>query len=123
MKRVLRSCLDPLPRFLSTRGLAFLVVMLVAGTGVSVYEYLESTQPIGRHVARPAISPLPEVQAADSNKDPEKPVASPNPASGTEAASQRWSGYPAVGASPTARAPESKTSPAFWEPTEEHLGS
>src|SRR5687768_4994645 len=123
MKRVLRSCLEPLPRFLSTRGLASLVVMLVAGTGVSVYEYLESTQPIGRPGVRPAFSPLPEVQAAECAQDSEKPVVSPCPAAGTEAASQRWGGYPEVGASPTARAPESKPAPAFWEPSEDHLGS
>jgi hypothetical protein len=42
MKRVLRSCLDPLPRFLSTRGILLVVGLVVAGTAVSVHEYLES---------------------------------------------------------------------------------
>jgi hypothetical protein len=42
MKRVLRSCLDPLPRFLSTRGVMAVVVLVVAGTAVSVHEFVES---------------------------------------------------------------------------------
>ncbi len=42
MNRVFRSCLDPLPRFLSTRGLAFVVLLVVGGTGFSVYEYVQS---------------------------------------------------------------------------------
>lgn len=44
MKRVLRSCLDPLPRILSTRGLAAIVALVVSGTALSVYEYLESSR-------------------------------------------------------------------------------
>lgn len=43
MKSVLRSCFEPLPRFLSTKCLASLVAMVLVGTGISVYEYLEST--------------------------------------------------------------------------------
>lgn len=43
MKSVLRSCFDPLPRFMSTRSLIGLVTMVLAGTGISVYEYLESS--------------------------------------------------------------------------------
>lgn len=42
MKRVFRSCLDPLPRFLSTRTLAFVVVVVVFGTALSVSEYVQS---------------------------------------------------------------------------------
>lgn len=44
MKRVLRSCITPLPRFLSTRGLAALVLVLVAGTALSVHEYLQTAR-------------------------------------------------------------------------------
>lgn len=44
MKRVLRSCITPLPRFLTTRALAGLVLVLVAGTAVSVHEYLETAR-------------------------------------------------------------------------------
>ena len=43
MKSVLRSCFDPLPRFMSTRSLIGLVTMVLIGTGISVYEYLESS--------------------------------------------------------------------------------
>ncbi|MBI5363471.1 MAG: hypothetical protein HZA53_09865 [Planctomycetes bacterium] len=42
MKRVFRSCLDPLPRFLSTRGLIAVVLIVVTGTALSVHEYLQS---------------------------------------------------------------------------------
>jgi hypothetical protein len=42
MKRVLRSCLDPLPRILSTRGLAAIVLLVLSGTALSVHEYVES---------------------------------------------------------------------------------
>lgn len=42
MKRVLRSCLDPLPRFLSTRAVLLVVGLVIAGTAVSVHEYLEN---------------------------------------------------------------------------------
>src|SRR5688572_5511177 len=45
MKRVLRSCLDPLPRFLSTRALLAVVAFVVLGTALSVYEYVESGRP------------------------------------------------------------------------------
>jgi hypothetical protein len=45
MKRVLRSCLDPLPRFLSTRALVAVVAFVVLGTALSVYEYVESGRP------------------------------------------------------------------------------
>lgn len=58
MKRVLRSCLDPLPRFLSTRGVLVVVVLVVAGTAVSVHEYVESD-----HGADPGWPSAPQVQA------------------------------------------------------------
>ena len=48
MKHVLRSCLDPLPRILSTRGLAAIVVLVLSGTALSVYEYVESGRMPGR---------------------------------------------------------------------------
>ncbi|MFO1009806.1 MAG: hypothetical protein U1F29_07045 [Planctomycetota bacterium] len=44
MKSVFRSCLDPLPRFLSMRGLLAVVLVVVAGTGLSVYEYVQSSR-------------------------------------------------------------------------------
>lgn len=65
MKRVLRSCLDPLPRLLTTRGLAAIVALVVTGTALSVYEYVESSRVPERAwpKARPAAS------AADSTRD------------------------------------------------------
>jgi len=42
MKRLVRSFIDPLPRSLSTKSLALLVVMLLSGIGISVNEYLDS---------------------------------------------------------------------------------
>ena len=44
MKSVLRTCLDPLPRFLSLRGLTLLVAMLVLGVVFSVWEFVESAR-------------------------------------------------------------------------------
>jgi len=41
-KQLVRSVLDPLPKFLSIRSLVILVTMLVGGTALSVHEYLES---------------------------------------------------------------------------------
>jgi hypothetical protein len=48
MKKVLRSCFDPLPRFLSMKSILGLVAMVLLGTGISVYEYLESARPLQR---------------------------------------------------------------------------
>jgi|SRR6187402_740840 len=69
MKRVLRSCITPLPRFLTTRALAGLVLVLVAGTALSVHEYLETARaPRATQVrTQPVRSNLPggEVRAAE----------------------------------------------------------
>lgn len=43
MKQVLRSTLDPLPRSLSTPGLISLVSVVVLGTAVTVFRYMESS--------------------------------------------------------------------------------
>lgn len=51
MKRVLRSCLEPLPRFVSTKSLAAIVTIVLVGTAVSVFEYLESARPPVRRAA------------------------------------------------------------------------
>lgn len=56
MKRVLRSCITPLPRFLTTRALAGLVLVLVAGTALSVHEYLETARaPRAMQVRTPSV--------------------------------------------------------------------
>jgi len=49
MKRVLQSCFDPLPRFMSMKSLAAVVALLVIGTAISVVEYLESSRSLVRH--------------------------------------------------------------------------
>jgi hypothetical protein len=98
------------------------VVMLLAGTGVSVYEYLESTQPLERHPAHAGFSPLREVQAAERGPCV-RPAPSASPVPHPEPSEQRWSGYPSVGSSPAAGAADPAGAPAFWEPSEERLGS
>jgi hypothetical protein len=54
MKRVLRSCIEPLPRFLTTRGLAVLVLLLVAGMAISVREYMQTGGPLRAAAPRSA---------------------------------------------------------------------
>lgn len=51
MKRVLQSCFDPLPRFMSMKSLAAVVALLLVGTAISVVEYLESSRSLVRHAA------------------------------------------------------------------------
>jgi|SRR4051812_33078244 hypothetical protein len=49
MKRVLQSCFEPLPRFMSTKSLCAVVALLLVGTAISVFEYIESSrEPIRR---------------------------------------------------------------------------
>jgi len=57
MQRVLRSCLDPLPRLISLKSLVGVVLMVLAGTGLSVYEYLETATPV-RAAARSVDEPV-----------------------------------------------------------------
>lgn len=59
MKRLVRSCIDPLPRSLSTKSLALLVAMLLSGIGISVHEFLESRRAPER-AAQSVPSVLPE---------------------------------------------------------------
>lgn len=79
MKRVLRSCITPLPRFLTTRGLAGLVLVLVAGTALSVHEYLQTARaPRAAQVRSPALrgSSSGEVRAAERSSHGERSSAS-----------------------------------------------
>ena len=70
MKRVLRSCFDPLPRFMSTKSLTGLVVMVLIGTGISVYEYVESSHLPSRPAASsPACESIREGSTAVSVSD------------------------------------------------------
>jgi hypothetical protein len=68
---VKRSLLDPLPRPLSTKALVALVALVVAGTGIAVIRFLESSPGLQRHA--------PEVYAA--------PESSPNVLPGAAAES------------------------------------
>jgi hypothetical protein len=54
MKSVLRSPLDPLPRSISTPVLVLLVGVVVFGTAITVRGYLQSSEPVVRHLADPA---------------------------------------------------------------------
>lgn len=70
MKRVLRSCFDPLPRFMSTKSLIGLVAMVVVGTGISVYEYLESSRlPVHAAQSARASEAIGEIRRAPSPRD------------------------------------------------------
>jgi hypothetical protein len=65
MKSVLRSCFDPLPRFMSMKSLAAVVTLLLVGTTISVLEYLESSSVPPRRSSYESGA----VQAADSYGD------------------------------------------------------
>ena len=133
MKRVLRSCFEPLPRFMSTKSLAGLVVMLLVGTGISVYEYLESARPLERHVEEGAAFSEPSnrgrsstagrsVHAAERERSIECPAASdalPSPSCSSSVESLRAE----VG--PAARpANETRTSPpSVWDPSEPRIAN
>jgi len=70
MKRVLRSCIDPLPRFLSTRGLLALVLLVLGGTGLSVHGLLQAD-------AKPARSAGPQVRQQCEPQRPAAPARTP----------------------------------------------
>ena len=127
MKRVLRSCFEPLPRFMSTKSLVGLVLMLLAGTGLSVYEYLESSRPperhpVERHPVRVEKSPAAgEVQAAERDLvRPARvvPLSEAIPPTTGSASHAR----PEIG--PAARsAAEWRTSPpSVWDPIDAQVG-
>lgn len=61
----MRSILDPLPRFLTVRGQALVVAMVVLGTAISVHEYLESSRPPERprSCAGPASQGCPRIRS------------------------------------------------------------
>ncbi len=70
MKRALPNAFDPMPGPLSTRGLLWLVGVVLLGTAVTVHRYLESSEhPTAKpHVeaAEPAAQPTLEVRGAPS---------------------------------------------------------
>ena len=106
----MRSILDPLPRFLSTRGLATVVGMLLLGTAVSVYEYLEDSRPPAR---RPCCeSPAPG-RCTRANGSPIKAEARAR-TSGSSDAEETAPAPP--GDSP---AQPGQTTPSVWQPDEQ----
>src|SRR5688500_17393283 len=126
MKRVLRSCFEPLPRFMSTKSLADLVVMLLVGTGISVDEYLESARPLELHVEDGAAFSEPSnegrsstagrsVHAAEHERSVECPAASealPTLSCSSSVESLRADVVPAA-----RPATETRTSPpSVWDP-------
>ena len=126
MKRVLRSCFDPLPRFMSMKSLACLVAMVVLGTGISVYEYLESARPLERasspaQLAEPAAcAPAPAVAAPRTRVSSSiAPQAAEVPARKSAASSGE---FPCTPSGAMASEPKPAT-PSVWEPVAEQTGS
>jgi hypothetical protein len=111
MKRLVRSCIDPLPRSLSTKSLALLVVMLLSGIGISVHEFLES-----RRVPERAVQSVQPVLQECTREEVHFPKAS-KPGAGSGASDLA----PATGARitpPTPRPPASSSAaaPTGWMP-------
>lgn len=105
----MRSILDPLPRFPSTRGLATVVGMLLLGTAISVYEYLEDSRPPARHPACESSASRRCTTAARGSIE--------------QAARSRTTGVPdEEGTAPApAEAPPAqpgRTTPSLWQPDE-----
>ena len=81
MKSVLRSCLDPLPRFLTLRGLSLLVAMLVLGVVFSVWEFVESGQlPAHRVLANDSSWSAPRAAPASCASNGSSTICTPCPA-------------------------------------------
>ena len=121
MQRVLRSCLDPLPRLISLKSLIGVVLMVLAGTGLSVYEYLETA--------------VPPVRAADRSVDEPARACAEEKAATTRSNAPRsaldldrrmgW-GYASdsVGSSSSGRCDPSRVeSPAMFDAVEHESGS
>lgn len=128
MKRVLQSCFDPLPRFMSMKSLAAVVTLLLVGTAISVFEYLESSR---LPVRRPsAVSPLRErdnaCQAAEkrgewrSGADVSLPVECPRSACESASTSAQGSVWAAPGSD--ARCEVRAAPPSVFQPSAESLG-
>ena len=124
---MLRSCFDPLPRFMSMRSLAGLVAMVVLGTGLSVYEYLESTRPPQRHPsAGISTSALGDVRAADrasAAAPSDRRMHASGAATWAAPAKTEESGYHG-GSSPTCGADSEHRAPpaSMWEPAQDSGG-
>lgn len=115
-KQLVRTVLDPLPRFLSIRSLAILVTMLVVGIAISVHEYLESGRIIRRAYAAstlPAGTPL-ELQCGDSGSAAACLPSERAPAS-TESAS--------TCERPSEVEPSADAAPGLWIPDSRSTGS
>ena len=99
MKRVLRSCFEPLPRVMSTKSLTALVALLLVGTAISVIEYLESARAVARHTPRDRGT----CQAAEKRDEAEPQRESPS-ACVREGAFERSTSYAAPSNASTAGA-------------------
>jgi hypothetical protein len=117
-----RSILDPLPRFLTVRGLAVVVGMLVLGTAISVHEFLESARPPVRHASG---SPIRNERA--SEPVPELGARRANDASGSREI-RRFTGAPGSrdtipsSAAPAPEPAPAAPAPSVWEPDDPHSG-
>jgi hypothetical protein len=120
MKSVLRSCFDPLPRFMSTKSLTGLVLMVLIGTGISVYEYLESS-----HVpVRAAATASDEVSETDVSRPCEsrEPMNRNNRFRDADFVEQPSSASSAEQISECTRSAASDA-PSMFEPPADHTGS
>jgi hypothetical protein len=111
MKRLVRSGIEPLPRSLSTKSLALLVVMLLSGVGISVHEFLES-----RRVTERSVQSVPSVLQGCTRDEVRFPNAS-KPVTGPASEDST----PSTGAriSPPATRPAASSSaaaPTGWMP-------
>lgn len=118
MKSVLRSCFEPLPRFLSTKCLVSLVALVLVGTGISVHEYLESTSVPARAVnsgSRTYLDSSRERRPAPDAGAPRRPPAAPS-----------WAHYGAADGETSrnpAPAAASATPPSACDPIDTSAGS
>jgi hypothetical protein len=133
MKRVLRSCFEPLPRFMSMKSLTAVVALLLVGTAISVVEYLESARSTMRR-------PAPErgaCHAAESRSGQEESLTGRCPRAASDTSTsyvtpEKSSASEASSASERSSAlgtcartqPETVTAPPFsFQPSAESIGS
>jgi hypothetical protein len=99
-----RSIFDPSPRSLPTRSVVGIVLALLAGTGLTVWGYLDSTEP------RTAVGVREEVDAAEQVLEVSEPEAIWMPELAPRGSSERAdAGTAATGRTKRAAEPERRT--------------
>jgi hypothetical protein len=126
MERVVRSAFDPLPRSLSNKGLGLLVAIVLFGTGITVYRYLESSDPDDHRAV-----PTRNVHASDAHpigtiemRSSSSSAPATQPRCGLTATTEEPRPGCATPAERPSTAPGADTSPASWfRPEGESSGS